>query len=345
MKPDYLGARGSNTGDDFHEWWALRSALTLINPDTDLTAISVEGVSQDNKKEGLNNWDSVDCGLYYDGITIEDAKKIVIEQIKYSASTSEALWTVSELTKSKSKTSNNSIIKGLADSFINIQGIRPDLIKNNLFTICLVSNRSFGNDLKKAFGNINPIKYERLRYVSSLSKIDFEKFIEVFDFSNCGTGSRFKQEELAINEILEHTHNIDRGFVLDLKDRIHKLMLPEETGKYITKETILTWMYVSDPLALFPCPARLKTVDNSVNRYVTTVIHNAILDGNQYICLHGEGGSGKTTILSQVEKMLTETSTMIIYDCYGAGTYMESDAYRHRPKNVVCTNPMSFPMR
>ena len=66
MKPDFLGARGSNTGDDFHEWWALRLALQLLEPESTLTAVTVEGVNlDDNNKQELTEWDSVDCGLFY----------------------------------------------------------------------------------------------------------------------------------------------------------------------------------------------------------------------------------------------------------------------------------------
>ena len=31
IKPDFSGARGSNAGDDFHELWALRQSLLLLN--------------------------------------------------------------------------------------------------------------------------------------------------------------------------------------------------------------------------------------------------------------------------------------------------------------------------
>lgn len=335
MKVEYLGARGSNTGDDFHEWWALRSALRLLTPDTSLTAVTVEGVNLDNKKsQDLTEWDSVDCGLYYGGHTIEQAEKVVIEQLKYSSSTPEKNWTVSELTSSKSKSSNNSIIKGLADSFSAILNIRPDLISVDALTIRLVSNRPIGIDLQKSLADSNHKKHEILRVASGLNERNFKKFIALFDFSNCGTGSRFEQEENAINEILKLTHSADRGFVLDLKDRIHKLMLPEATGKYITRETVLTWMNVSDPLALFPCPPILKSVENSVSRNTAVEIQTAMLNDDQYICLHGEGGSGKTTVLKQVERLLPNGSVMITYDCYGAGTYMDSEAYRHRPKDA-----------
>ena len=335
MKLEYLGARASNTGDDFHEWWALRLALQLLELDTSLVAVTVEGVNLDDENsQKLTEWDSVDCGLFYGGHTIEQAEKVVIEQLKYSASTPEKNWTVSELTCSKSKSSNNSIIKGLADSFTAILKARPDLIGAGALTIRLVSNRPIGTDLQKSLSDFRHNKHETLRIASGLNKTNFKKFIKLFDFSDCGTGSRFEQEESAINEILALTLSADRGFVLDLKDRIHKLMLPEATRSYITRETVLTWMNVSDPRALFPCPQRLKAVENPVNRNAAVVIQTAMVNGDQFICLHGEGGSGKTTVLKQVENLLPVGSVMITYDCYGAGTYMDSEAYRHRPKDA-----------
>lgn len=334
MNVEYLGARASNAGDDFHEWWALRLALQLLAPDTSLSAVTVEGVNLDDRNKQLAEWDSVDCGLFYGGDNIKQAEKIVIEQLKYSSSKPESNWTVSELTSSKSSSSNNSIIKGLANSFSAISSERPDLISKAALTIKLVSNRPIGADLRKSLLGTNKTKYKKLRDASGLNEEDFKKFINLFDLSDCGTGSRFEQEENAINKVLALTHSADRGFVLDLKDRVHKLMLPENTGRYITRETVLTWMNVSDPLALFPCPPTLKGIDNPVNRNVAVEIQTAMVNGDQFICLHGEGGSGKTTVLKQVESLLPEGSVMIIYDCYGAGTYMDSEAYRHRPKDA-----------
>ncbi len=335
MKTEYLGARASNTGDDFHEWWALRLALQLLIPETSLVAVTVEGVNLDNKDaQGLTEWGSVDCGLFYGGHTLEKAKNVLIEQLKYSSSTPYKNWTVSELISSTSKSKKNSIIKGLADSFSAILKTRPDLIRVGALTIKLVSNRPIGADLKKSLSDASNEKHEKLRAASGLNERNFKKFIALFDFSDCGTGSRFVQEENAINEILALTQTADRGFVLDLKDRVHKLMLPEGTGSYITRETVLTWMNVSDPLALFPCPPRLKAVEKLVTRNAAVAIQTAMVNGDQLICLHGEGGSGKTTVLKQVEGLLPEGSVMITYDCYGAGTYMDSEAYRHRPKDA-----------
>ncbi len=43
-KQDLLGAPASNAGDAFHETWALREALRLLDPASELTGLYVEGV-------------------------------------------------------------------------------------------------------------------------------------------------------------------------------------------------------------------------------------------------------------------------------------------------------------
>ena len=50
VQADYRGARGSHAGDDFHELWALRQALTLLDEDTRLTAVAVEGLKARGRK-------------------------------------------------------------------------------------------------------------------------------------------------------------------------------------------------------------------------------------------------------------------------------------------------------
>lgn len=54
-QPDYRGARGSNAGDDFHELWALRQALALLDQDAGLTAVTVEGLRAEDES-GARRW-------------------------------------------------------------------------------------------------------------------------------------------------------------------------------------------------------------------------------------------------------------------------------------------------
>lgn len=65
---DYRGARGSNTGDDFHELWATRQAIRLLSNEDGLKEIAVEGIGfRDEADLPRDRWDGVDCTLYLGG--------------------------------------------------------------------------------------------------------------------------------------------------------------------------------------------------------------------------------------------------------------------------------------
>jgi len=49
IQADYRGARGANAGDNFHELWALRQTLVLLDQDAGLTAVTVEGLRAEDE--------------------------------------------------------------------------------------------------------------------------------------------------------------------------------------------------------------------------------------------------------------------------------------------------------
>ena len=90
----------------------------------------------------------------------------------------------------------------------------------------------------------------------------------------------------------------------------------------------------SDPGALFPCPPTLKKVERLIPRVASRVVVEQMMSGAQRICLHSEGGCGKTTALQEMETLLPRGSAVLIFDCYGNGRYLDADAYRHRPQDA-----------
>ena len=61
---DYRAARGALTGTNFHELWAVLQALRLLEPGTELAAVSVEGFGQAVKhSDDAAEYDGVDCTL------------------------------------------------------------------------------------------------------------------------------------------------------------------------------------------------------------------------------------------------------------------------------------------
>ena len=334
MSIDYRGAKGSNTGDDFHEWWALRHAISLLDSNSDLCELTVEGVRrEDQTSTSLDTWDGVDCALYF-GDQPGNVSKIIIEQLKYSPSRPDTKWTIVGLTKSDAKTKNNSIIRELADAFIAIRKKYPDLANNNQISIRLVSNQPIYEQVDKDLKNKKSDGYKSLKKASGIRKVaDFSVFANSLDFSFCGTSSRFHQEEQAILEIARLTEDSALSSAIELKDKVHRLMLPESKEK-ITRETVLSWFGIFDIAALFPCPSQIKKIPQIIPREISQTVAKKFQDGQQYICLYGEGGCGKTTALHEIQNLLPHGSITIIYDCYSAGRYLDADAYRHRSQEA-----------
>ena len=243
MKYDYRGARSSNAGDDFHELWALRQALALLDQDTRLSAVTVEGVTvEDENGLPLDTWDGVDCTFYYGGDQIASAERIVIDQLKYSSANSEQMWTAARLTYSTNKIHDNSVIGRLAKAFMGVKTKRPDLVEKGNLTIRLVSNQQVDPDVLNSIAKKstkNKSVHDALRTASGMEDQDFNSFIKSIDFSECGGESRFAIEERVLNTISDWTDDDARVIVNELLRFIRRAMMPEAKGELITRQSVV----------------------------------------------------------------------------------------------------------
>jgi len=78
--------RASRDGHEFHEAWTARKATQLLWPDSDLSAIAVEGPSPtDQAGASAATLEIADLTFYYGGHpTFEDATRTTFAQFKYS---------------------------------------------------------------------------------------------------------------------------------------------------------------------------------------------------------------------------------------------------------------------
>src|SRR5882724_11539263 len=140
--PDHRGHRGAVAGDEYHELWALRESLKLLEPNTDLTTVTVEGLrSEDEKGVPKDSWDGVDCTSYFGGDGEASAERIVIDQVKFSGAKPNQPWTVARLTSATNKKKDNSVIGRLAKAFSGLKKTRADLVSVGRVKIRLVSNQ------------------------------------------------------------------------------------------------------------------------------------------------------------------------------------------------------------
>ncbi|WP_124483332.1 hypothetical protein [Burkholderia cenocepacia] len=79
-KNDILGARASNAGDRFHELWALRKALALLQPGSPYEAITVEGIPDTDLQHSRESWTAMDVCLMSGGRSLGNARAALTEQ-------------------------------------------------------------------------------------------------------------------------------------------------------------------------------------------------------------------------------------------------------------------------
>ncbi|WKZ40509.1 MAG: ABC transporter ATP-binding protein [Anaerolineales bacterium] len=342
---DYRAARGSNVGDDFHELWTLRQALALLDQDSNLIQLTVEGLTIENENGATSDtWDGVDCALYYGDRQTGLIKRIVIAQLKYSAADAEKTWTVARLAHSPNKKRDNSVIARLSKAFSGLKEKYPELAESGNIVVQLVSNQDVSTGVINVLSdNLDPSVIDTPKYktdlatlqsASGLSDSDFKLFKSVFDLSSCGSQSRFALEENIIRTISNWIDDDARSALNDLMMSIRRKMLPEAKGEIVNRYSILAGFGFFDPAALFPCPSSIKEVKHLVSREISKEIAEKMVSGNQRICLFGDGGSGKTTILQEISNLLPPSSVVIVFDCYGSGRYLDADAYRHLPKDA-----------
>lgn len=339
---DFRGARASNTGDDYHELWATRHALRLLDPRDPLQALAVEGLAPiDEAGAPATTWDGVDCTLYENGDDARDADRIVLEQLKYSPSGPDASWTVARLCRGDRR--EKSVLNRLARAWSGIQARGPKapvevvLVTNQRISPALEAAR----EALAAGGVAVPRKRPAddapdtamLAYAAGLKTTELPRFAAALRFEGT-TGSRYAIEEKLLADMTAWTDLELLQSVSELRRFIRNRMRPEFAGEPIYRESVLLGLGFSSIGALFPCPPELKSIAAPVARRSVAEAADRLLGGSQRLCLHGPGGIGKTTALQQIESALPARSVMVTFDCYGAGSYLDADALRHRPADA-----------
>ena len=330
----FLGARASNAGDAFHEIWALRKALELLDPKSGLILLTLEGVGNLSKTTDNRQWDGVDCALYYGETEDGPFDRVNLVQLRYSVAAPNNGWALGRFTKTSSK-NNNSLARRLAAAFNEAtKEMSFDEIRESI-GVSLVTNQPISPSLEKLVeqisdGTTDSEGAENLRMATGLSKRKLKLFCERLTLK----GSEKSRADLNADVVRKIYEMIDTDVgstLAGLKMKIGEQVGPEGKGSHgITRATVESWFNVGQTTALFPCEARLEKIENPINRDVSVKLADAVKN-HDLACFHGGGGHGKSTVAQELESLLPSGSKVILYDCYGAGTYRDPSRYRHRP--------------
>lgn len=330
---DVAGAPASSAGDAFHETWALLQAMTLLERNSPLAELTVEGVREAAETDNTALWDGVDCALYFRPENGAGTERVELVQLKYSVTGAAKSWTPSRFLKSTGKTGNNSVARRLADAFRAQCGQRRlDDVRKHI-AVTLLSNQPISAKLTDlirdgAANVLDERQYAELKAATGLSNRLLPVFCACLQLKG-GADARADLRSdltLAVWDLLQAPVS---DMVNNLQMRVRERMLPEGTRK-IDRAAVLSWFSIGEDRGLFPCEPRLETLRDTIGRSVVTELAEAV-QRHGLVCLHGEGGCGKTTAARALEAQLPAGSKVIIYDCFGGGRYKDRSEPRHRP--------------
>jgi hypothetical protein len=351
---DPPGARESSAGDEFHILWAVQRALAMLELNTQLQRVVIEGMSPlDPSSSSPSLLLGADLTEYYGGEYFSNSHEVRVTQLKYSSRNPNRAWTAARLAEAGSR-KQSGVLARLAEIFSVVRSNHPrDEVLKKL-RLRLVSNQPANPKLlglKAAVDTVlsarqqpvnlatilNGLKLQqqkdllRLYAASRLSKRDFTDFLRVLDIDSLGVEDRWRQEARIVFALGNHlVDGADEG-ARALFHFVRKEALPEGRGSLgLRREDVLAHLGVSSWNALFPMPSRVILPKTVIPTPDATRLAEAALEGDVVVVAHGDAGVGKTTTIARLEEELPQGSVVITYDCFGAGEFLSAAETRHR---------------
>lgn len=352
------GALPSNAGDDFHLLWAAQKLLDMLRADSKLTSVTVEGPAwQDSIVADLddNKLFSIDLAEYYGGESLQSANEIILSQLKYSTYMGDKAWTTSTLCHSDNKKKDNSVIRRLADTYKEYSEKYTD--SKDKITLKLVSNRPIAERLKKGIDEAKKLLItEELKNTRSLLnnlsdeyKADIKKiyeesklkslvflgFIKAVDFEDCGAETRSIQKSKIIQQLgnwgIDSLQNKYNELIMTIRER----MMPGRSAQVPMTKDFVCSLFGGNFARLFPAPTNIPEKKYIERECTHELIKTIMQQDNKSIFVHATAGIGKTTLVNNLQNYLPDGSSVVLYDCYGGGTYLQPADSRYEYDTAI----------
>jgi hypothetical protein len=311
--------RYSRAGDVFHYRWAARRCLSMINPNSKIKNIVIEG---SNEPDLLGEY-VMDVTEYSESVKGSN-EDIAYFQFKHTTTKDDQCFQPNELEKT---------IKGFAERFLehknnpktNLGSVKFSIITNHLI------NNHFKQDILKIgtgrnTSNKNKTKLEK--YTSLIGQ-DLQEFCAALELIDSEGNYANQKYELQLEMSEFFAGKIEHTELNDIIALIQEKVLPDSDGK-IYPEDILNRFHVRSKQELFPAPAEFEILDSPIQREQHTELLNCIIQNSNPIIIHAAGGVGKSVASRQLANSLLNGSVGIVYDSFGNGTYRNRSKSRHR---------------
>jgi len=339
--------RASRDGHEYHEIWVARKSLELLNPNSALKVLAVEGLSPIDQKSAKNaEVEIADVALYYGGKVFETSSSVIIIQFKYSiaykdmnikvSAAKKTLEKFSETYKNHIKRFGSNAPKKLRFQFITNRPVSSDFVKTVKNLTVGVKNTgkylALENQLKKA----TKLKGNELK--------EFASICEFFSYTNNLSLSKNELENTLVS-LSATSDAIATSRLGKLKELVRNKAGTSGDGKNTIEHVdILAALSVRDISDLLPCPEVLSNWGKTLDREQFIEFVKAISSTKKTILIHATGGVGKTVIMKSLANKFSENHEVIFFDSFGGGSYRSKEDARHLAKHglIHIANTLAF---
>ena len=318
----------SRAGDRFHYLWAARRCLKMIEPNTTLQHVWVEGSSDPNEAGELV------IDLEERHVDESGTESFHYYQLKHSTVRLNKETVPSELA---------STLKGFAERHQNVPKTRKRPAKRFYHYI---SNRLVNQGLKQAVALLargekaSKTIVRKLSAMTGLQETAMREFFALFSFHDQEKGYTQQADELRFDVARILAGTVEDGMTYHLLGLISDQALPKAKksrtrGRIIQVDVlrVLGATHISD---LFPARSAFEPLKKVFKRDQHSEIAKQIVDcPSGHAIIHAEGGVGKTVVAQQLLKAMPKHSFCLAYDCFGGGNYRSPSQPRHRPRDAL----------
>lgn len=331
--------RASKAGHAYHEAWAARTALELLLPSTDLTAITLEGFDEQDEQElGTGAVEIADLVRYHGGTDVARSQRVTVVQFKYSIASADVAIRAADLASTLAKFAltdaelrathgDDHVGKVVRYEFATNRPIHDNLGPAIAATI---AGSKVGGDVGRQAQQIADALEDyphqsvellrRLELVGSKgSLVDAERMISATLAAWSEPGDPDAEKRL-----------------LKLRNLIRIKAGPgSEADKRVDRVAVLAELEVEHEDRLYPTPDAFPEVEDVVQRAVLAEILAQARQFGPPLIVHAAGGMGKTVLMQGLADQLRADGPVVLFDGFGAGRWRDPADGRHLPERTL----------
>lgn len=331
--------RASKAGHAYHEAWAARTALELLLPSTNLTAITLEGFDERDEQElGTGAVEIADLVRYHGGTNVARSHRVTIVQFKYSIASADTAVRAADLASTLTK---------FATTDAELRATHGDNHVDQVVRYEFATNRPIHDNLAPAIAAAAAGlegEGDTARQAAQISKAlqnyphpmaELLRRLEIV-----GSRGNLVDAERAISRTLaawsEPSDPDAEKRLLKLRNLIRIKAGPgSEADKSVDRVAVLAELDVEHEDRLYPTPDAFPEVEDVVQRAVLEDILELARQPGVPLIVHAAGGMGKTVLMQGLADRLRADGPVVLFDGFGAGRWRDPADNRHLPERTL----------